>query len=71
MRGGHGVGVCNEADERLPEFCGVNQFTIMSTWFAKKPIYLATWKHPATKQEQTIDYVVMRIEIVLHRCIYR
>ena len=60
VRGRHGVGVCNEAGERFLEFCAVNQFTIMNTWFAKKAIHLATWKHPATKQSHMIDYVVMR-----------
>lgn len=62
VRGRHGVGCCNEAGERFLEFCAVNQFTIMNTWFAKRAIHLATWKHPATKQSHMIDYVVMRAE---------
>ena len=62
VRGRHGVGCCNEAGEKFLEFCAVNQFTIMSTWFVKKSIHLATWKHPATKQSHMIDYVVMRAE---------
>ena len=49
VRGRHGVGDCNEAGERFVEFCMVNNFAIMNTWFVKKPIHLATWKHPATK----------------------
>ena len=56
VRGRHGIGTCNEAGERLLEFCVVNQLTIMNTWFAKKAIHLATWKHPATKQLHMIDY---------------
>ena len=60
VRGGHGVGCCNEAGERFLEFCTVNNFTIMNTWFTKKPMHLATWKHPATKQSFMIDYIVMR-----------
>ena len=42
VRGQHGVGCCNEAGERFLEFCAVNQFTIMNTWFTKKSIHLAT-----------------------------
>ena len=26
---------------------------------AKKPIHLATWRHPATKEMHMIDYIVM------------
>ena len=59
VRGKYGVGVCNEAGERFLEFCAVNDFTIMKTWFAKKSIHLATWRHPATKEMHMIDYIVM------------
>ena len=62
MRGRHGVGCCNEAGEKFLEFCAVNQFTVISTWFTKKSTHLATWKHPATKQSHMIDYVMMRAE---------
>ena len=60
VRGRHGVGVCNEAGERFLEFCALNQFSIMNTWFEKKQHHLATWKHPATKPSHMIDFVVMR-----------
>ena len=49
VRGTHGVGRCNEAGEKLLEFCSLNQLTIMNTWFEKKRHHLTTWKHPATK----------------------
>ena len=62
VRGKYGLGDGNGAGERILEFCAINNFTIMSTWFSKKPIHLATWKHPATKQMHIIDYVVMRAE---------
>ena len=62
VRGKRGVGQCNEAGERFLEFCALNQFTIMNTWFEKKQHHLATWKHPATKQPHMIDYVVMRAD---------
>ena len=32
----------------------------MNTWFEKKLVHLATWKHPATKQSHMIDFVLMR-----------
>ena len=60
VRGQHGVGSCNEAGERLLEFCTVNGLTIMNTWFTKKSSQLATWKHPATKQWHMIDYIMIR-----------
>ena len=42
VRGRHGVGCCNEVGEKFLEFCAINQFTVMSTWFTKKSIHLAT-----------------------------
>ena len=33
VRGRHGVGCCNEAGGTFLEFCAVNQFMIMNTWF--------------------------------------
>ena len=53
---GHSVGRCNEADEKLLEFCSLNQFTVMITCFEKKRHHLTTWKHPATKESHMIDY---------------
>ena len=60
VRGRHGIGICNEAGEKLLELCAVNSLTIMNTWFQKKQVHLATWKHPATKQAHMIDFVMMR-----------
>ena len=60
IRGRYGIGAGNEAGDRLLEFCAVNQLTVMNTWFAKKDIHLATWQHPATRQQYMIDYVLMR-----------
>ena len=58
--GKHGLGSCNEAGERLLELCAVNNLTIINTWFEKREVHLATWKHPATKQSHMIDFVIMR-----------
>ena len=60
VRGQHGIGDCNKAGEELLEFCAVNDLTMMNTWFMKKPKHMATWKHPATKEWHTIDYIMMR-----------
>ena len=59
IRGRYGIGAGNKAGDRLLEFCAVNQLTVMNTWFAKKDIHLATWQHPATRQQYMIDYVLM------------
>ena len=58
--GKHGFDDRNEAGDNLLDFCATNELSVMSTWFAKKHIYLGTWMHPATKQFHMIDLVVMR-----------
>ena len=55
VRGRHGLGSCNEAGKKFLEFCAINNFIIMNTWFEKRQVHLATWKNPATKQPHTID----------------
>ena len=47
--GKHGLSEGNFVGEFL-EFCALNQFSIMNTWFQKKKIYQGTWMHPATKK---------------------
>ena len=56
----HGLSERNEAGEEFLEFCTINQFTTMNTWFQKKEIHLGTWMHPATKKHHIIDFVVRR-----------
>ena len=58
--GFHGLEERNLAGEEFLEFCTINNLSIMNTWFQKKPIFLGTWMHPATKKYHMIDYVVMR-----------
>lgn len=60
VRGKHGVGSCNEAGERLLEFCAVNNLSIMNTWFEKRRVHQTTWTHPATRQSHMIDFVLIR-----------
>ena len=40
VRGGHGVGYCNDAGEKFLEFCAVNNFAIMNAWFTRSPCTL-------------------------------
>ena len=60
VRGKHGVGSCNEAGERLVEFCAIKNLSIMNTWFEKRRVHQTTWTHPATRQSHIIDFVLMR-----------
>ncbi len=56
------MGVCNEAGVKMLEFCALNGLTAMNTMFEKKQVHMATWKHPATKQDHMIDVILMRKE---------
>ena len=60
--GKHGLSERNFVGEEFLEFCALNQFSIMNTWFQKKKIYQGTWTHPATKKCHMIEFVVMRAE---------
>ena len=60
--GKHGLSEHNFVGEEFLEFCALNQFSIMNTWFQKKKIYQGTWMHTATKMCHMIDFVVMRAE---------
>ena len=60
--GKHGLSECNFVGEEFLEFCALNQFSIMNTWFQKKKIYQGTWTHPATKKCHMIDFVVIKAE---------
>ena len=48
--GKHGLSEHNFVGKEFLEFCALNQFSIMNTWFQKKKIYQGTWTHPATKK---------------------
>ena len=58
----HGLSERIFVGKEFLEFCALNQFSIMDTWFQKKKIYQGTWTNPATKRCHTIDFVVMRAE---------
>ena len=60
--GKHGLSERNFVGEEFLEFCALNQFSIMNTWFQKKIIYQGTWTHPATKKCHMIDFVMMKAE---------
>src|SRR6218665_2258058 len=44
-KGGHGLGIQNEAGERLIEFCDGNNLGIMNTWFEQPKTRLYTGHH--------------------------
>ena len=60
--GKHGLSECNFVGKEFLEFCALNQFSILNTWFEKKKIYQGTWTHPATKKCHMINFVMMRAE---------
>ena len=54
----NGLDERNKAGEAFIHFCGLNQLTVMNSWFQKKCINFGM--HPATKLFLMIDLVVMR-----------
>ena len=67
--GKNGLSERNFVGVEFLEFCALNQFSIMNTWFLKKEIYRGTLTHPATKKCHMIDFIIMRAEqSCLQRC---
>ena len=58
-KGGHGLGIQNEAGERLIEFCDGNNLGIMNTWFEQPKRRLYTWTSPDGKHRNQIDYILI------------
>ena len=56
---GHGLGIQNEAGERLTEFCDGNNLGIMNTWFEQPKRRLYTWTSPDGKHRNQIDYILI------------
>jgi len=56
--GKHGIGVRNSAGEDLLQFCGINQLSVMNSFFEKR--YYGTWIHPGTRISHMIDFVLMK-----------
>jgi len=57
--GKYGLGVRNEAGERMLEFCDSNELRIMNTWFEQPKRRLYTWTTPDGKHRNQIDYVLV------------
>ena len=60
VSGNHGLGLRNEAGDRLNEFCAGNNLTIMNTWFKQPKRRLYTWTTPDGKHRNQIDYIIVK-----------
>ena len=56
--GKFGLGVRNEAGQRLIEFCQENVLVIASTLFQQHKIKLYAWTSPDGQYENQIDYIL-------------
>ena len=59
VTGKFGLGVQNEAGERLREFCQENGLVIANTFFQKHKRRLYTWTSPDGQYKNQIDYIVV------------
>ena len=58
VKGKFGLGVQNEAGQRLAEFCQENALVITNTLFQKHKRRLYTWKWPDGQYWYQIDYIL-------------
>ena len=58
VKGKFGLGVQNEAGQRLIEFCQENALVIANTLFQQRKRRLYTWTSPDGQHENQIDYIV-------------
>ena len=58
VTGKFGVGVQNEARQRLIEFCQENTLVIANTLFQQHKRRLYTWTSPDGQQRNQIDYIL-------------
>ena len=56
--GKFGLGVQNEAGQRLTEFCQENALVIANTFFQQHKRGLYTWTSPDGKYKNQIDYIL-------------
>ena len=59
VTGKFGLGVQNEAGERLREFCQENGLVIANTFFQQHKRRLYTWTSPDGQYKNQIDYIVV------------
>ena len=58
VTGKFGLGVRNEAGQRLIEFCQENTLVIANTLFQQHKRRLYTWTSPGGKYQNQIDYIL-------------
>ena len=58
VRGKFGLGVQNEAGQRLIEFCQENSLVIANTLFQQHKRWLYTWASPNGQYQNHIDYIL-------------
>ena len=58
VKGKFGLGVQNEAGQRLIEFCQENSLVIANTLFQQHKRRLYTWTSPAGRYRNQIDYIL-------------
>ena len=58
--GKFGLGVQNEAEQRLIEFCQENTLVIANTLFQQHKRRLYTWTSPDGQHQNQIDYILSR-----------
>ena len=60
VTGKFGLGVQNEAGQRLIEFCQENALVIVNTLFQQHKRRLSTWTSPGGQYQNQIDYILCR-----------
>ena len=58
VTGKFGLGVQNEAGQRLIEFCQQNELVIVNTLFQQHKRKLYTWTSPDGQHQNQIDYIL-------------
>ena len=58
VRGKFGLGIWNEAEQRLIEFCRENALVIANTFFQQHKRRLYTWTSPDDQYRNQIDYIL-------------
>ena len=58
VTGKFGLGVQNEAGQRLIEFCQENSLVIANTYFQQHKRRLCTWTSPHGQHQNQIDYIL-------------
>jgi hypothetical protein len=53
------VNIENENGTRLIDFCEMNNFIILNTFFKHKLMHQTSWMHPRTKKWHMIDYILV------------